>query len=150
MLANIMILIWLSCLLNETVATKAGMKMGKKHWKPRVTRGSPEIYGSPRGAALTSHIIIISGLAVWRDRGNGPALWKMELRRLHLASGAMPRETLTGGNARVQWHLSTTWSMRPIKAQRMTHTVLTPQFIWIQNHHKAADPGLNSSLKIKT
>lgn len=150
MLANIIILIWFSCLLNETDITKTGMKIRKNQWKPRVTGGSPKIYGSPRGTALKPHIIIFSGLAVWQDGGNGLALWKMELRQLHLARGAMPRETLTGGNTRVQWHLSTTWSVRPIKAQQTTHTDLTPRFIWIQNHHKAAHLGLNSSLKINT
>lgn len=60
--------------------------------------------------------------------GSRAALWKMELRRLHLACGVMPRETLTGGNTRVHWHFSTAWSMRPIKAHRThTHTDLDPR-----------------------
>lgn len=62
-----------------TDVTKTDMKMGKKHWMPRVMGWvcpSPKIYGSPTGVALwpcaAPHIIIISGRAVRRDGETGP------------------------------------------------------------------------------
>lgn len=90
---------------------------------------SPVIYGSPWGVALwptaALHIINIPGKAVWQD-GEEAELWKMKPRRLHLARGVMPRETLTGGNTGVHWHFSTAWSMRPINPHEDTYRSGTP------------------------
>lgn len=117
---------------------------------------SPVIYGSPWGVALwptaALHIINIPGKAVWQD-GEEAELWKMKPRRLHLARGVMPRDTLTGGNTGVHWHFSTAWSMRPINPhediQIQNPPIWQPRsFSRLLNHHKWVDARLYSSFLI--
>lgn len=155
-----MILIWHSCLLKKQTWQKPIRKWGRNTGCPGLRVGVSEFKDlwesqgrSDMANCSTTHHHYLGPCSVagW---GSRRSLWKMELRRLHLARGAMPRETLTGGNTRVHWHFSTTWSMRPIKAHRRTHTDLDPptpsqlhNFIWLQSHHEVANAGLHSSLK---
>lgn len=108
---------------------------------------SPVIYGSPWGVALwptaALHIINIPGKAVWQD-GEEAELWKMKPRRLHLARGVMPRETLmevTPGfigtsPQRDQWdqltHMRTHTDPEPPTRQPCS-------FSQLLNHHKWVD-----------
>lgn len=108
---------------------------------------SPVIYGSPWGVALwptaVLHIINIPGKAVWQD-GEEAELWKMKPRRLHLARGVMPRETLmevTPGfigtsPQRDQWdqltHMRTHTDPEPPTRQPCS-------FSQLLNHHKWVD-----------